>query len=854
MKKLIFILMFLPFIGFGQSELVGDSLDVYGGGSFDGIIKIAGDTTQSITGGIAYYDSKLWYHNGSKWVEVGSGGGSADLGNWSFDIDSLLNNGDNQLYNESGILHSSNMFAVDNLSSSTFPETMIVRGIGEEHLSEARLGRTFKVEGDTLQARDDSKVDTTLLRQDHATNLFIGGETVGQSNTPLATTQGRYNTFIAPYAGQYNTTGYAAVMIGYAAGRNTTTGIRNTYVGYQAGFNSTGQDNTTLGTDAGYHNLGSYSVYIGMHSGKNTSDVNYTSNNNVFIGYVTGENLQTSSGQNTAVGSVSAQKLTTGVSNSFYGFKSGQNTTTGGKNIFIGDESGLNNLTGSSNIAIGYRSNWLSTAISHNTAIGESSQYSANLGSNVSLGNSSLNGNTGQRNTAIGYRAGARASSSESSVFIGYRAGDNAAYDNINNQLIIENSTGASPLIYGNFSSDSVAINGKFNVSGKIKTSDSLISPAIKSTGNLYAENSSAPSLYLRQSGSTSSYTRLYDLGTANTYWNKETASGTASIHISPKPNDGTGYGIMTFFRYTNTTGAKQIQIHEGDGTDNINILFSPNLDSYFNTGYGFAINATSTAFDFEVVGDAKINTLDVDDDPYDATWDGNNEVATKNAIYDKIETIGGGSFDDGPILDSLDLHRTLLTLHSDSLAKYDVRIAANYTGLAVVEDSVASYHTRLEAVEAAIIPIFAEMYFNEASATFLPAATSTWYQVTNGTNNLFSLGDYSGTASVGTDRLYLPAGKYEINSLLYLSCNPTKPLVQMRIASYTSGGTFSDACHIYANFDPNDVGDFEEHMAVNSYIDVPSGGYLRMELNATRNDGTFTYKSGNIIATRVSD
>jgi hypothetical protein len=39
--------------------------------------------------------------------------------------------------------------------------------------------------------------------------------------------------------------------------------------------------------------------------------------------------------------------------------------------------------------------------------------------------------------------------------------------------------------------------------------------------------------------------------------------------------------------------------------------------------------------------GDTMTGDLSVPDDVYDASWNGNLEVPTKNALYDKIQTLG---------------------------------------------------------------------------------------------------------------------------------------------------------------------------------------------------------------------
>ena len=62
---------------------------------------------------------------------------------------------------------------------------------------------------------------------------------------------------------------------------------------------------------------------------------------------------------------------------------------------------------------------------------------------------------SGARNTYVGINSGYNSLGSQN-VFLGYGAG----YDEKgSNKLYIENSTSATPLIYGDFSSNQVAIN-----------------------------------------------------------------------------------------------------------------------------------------------------------------------------------------------------------------------------------------------------------------------------------------------------------------------------------------------------------------------------------------------------------
>lgn len=117
-----------------------------------------------------------------------------------------------------------------------------------------------------------------------------------------------------------------------------------------------------------------------------------------------------------------------GTGNAVFGLNAANNLTTGQLNTHIGDNAGFSN-TGDGNTAIGYSA--LSTQPTNNTV-------------------------------AVGYAAGS-ASPASNSVFLGWRAGYSEPRDNT---LIINNaSTSASPasanaLIYGEFDTGVVKING----------------------------------------------------------------------------------------------------------------------------------------------------------------------------------------------------------------------------------------------------------------------------------------------------------------------------------------------------------------------------------------------------------
>ena len=139
----------------------------------------------------------------------------------------------------------------------------------------------------------------------------------------------------------------------------------------------------------------------------------------------------TTVGDNTAVGA-DALALTTATNNTAVGRQAGVATTTGAGNTFIGRNAGATNTTGGSNVFYGSSAGGINT--------------------------------TGNSNVAIGTSAGSTAAANLSnSIYIGTNAGNPAA---ASDQLWIDNSNTATPLIFGNFATDTVAINSRLTLAG----------------------------------------------------------------------------------------------------------------------------------------------------------------------------------------------------------------------------------------------------------------------------------------------------------------------------------------------------------------------------------------------------
>jgi len=206
------------------------------------------------------------------------------------------------------------------------------------------------------------------------------------------------------------------------------------------GFVWSQYDLTHYGTNSGVNGNGS--SYFGVSAGY--SAVSMSANYNTLIGYYSGRNI------------------TTGINNSFVGASSGQSLTTGSNNSFLGYQAGYSSTSGSHNTYIGYQTGYTSTLSGYNTYIGYQAGYSSAASYNTYIGTyCGYNNSSGTYNTMIGYSAGRNNTSGARNVFVGYGAGYN---ETGSNKLYISNSSTTTPLIYGDFSTNALTINGSFKV------------------------------------------------------------------------------------------------------------------------------------------------------------------------------------------------------------------------------------------------------------------------------------------------------------------------------------------------------------------------------------------------------
>ncbi len=223
-------------------------------------------------------------------------------------------------------------------------------------------------------------------------------------------------------------------------------------------------NNTFLGSGAG-NSLGGSAVdntLIGVNAGSSVS----TGDQNTFVGDSAGENNTASF--NTFVGAFSGRDNTSGSNNTFVGVEAGKVNTSGGNNTFIGEDAGVANTSGSTNTFIGVDSGLSNTSGGNNTFVGEQAGQSNTTGRrNTYLGEEAGRDNTtGEDNTFIGENAGRNNTSGSGNVFLGSDAG---RLEVGSNKLHIDND-GSTPLIYGEFDTNIVGINGSLGVGTEMPT------------------------------------------------------------------------------------------------------------------------------------------------------------------------------------------------------------------------------------------------------------------------------------------------------------------------------------------------------------------------------------------------
>jgi len=457
---------------------------------------------------------------------------------------------------------------------------------------------------------------------DGSNNIAIGHQALNGN------TDGSFNMAIGTFSLFSNTTGESNLGIGYRTGFHNSTGIRNVVYGQEANFfNTSGSFNTIIGFNAGRgtsHHFKSGNIFIGYQAGYNEIGSNklYLENSNSNSPLIWGDfaldSLQIN-GNLHVTGNITSDGLSIGAAE----INDLADAKTNSNNLYLGSQAGnSDNGTPTSNTALGILALYGNTA-NGNTAVGKwalsgniSGASNTGIGSDVMLNNTTGNSNVaiggfanyfnqeGSNNTIIGVEAGRGTAvhSKSGNVFIGHQAGYNEIRDN---RLYIENSNSDKPLIYGNFESDSVKINGRAHVTTSLSVGSQT--KAIVPNSVAFGENTETHGLSGLAAGkdnlSWGFYSSAFGLGTrAMAYVG--TAIGRYNV----------GSALAVFSEWNETDPIFEI----GNGTDNANR--SNALTVLKNGNVGIGPSAPTASLHVDAVNGVVFNGLTTGEIPIEGS------------------------------------------------------------------------------------------------------------------------------------------------------------------------------------------------------------------------------------------
>jgi len=291
-------------------------------------------------------------------------------------------------------------------------------GLNYFHLNQAEYDSVLNING-TINASSYWTQTAGVLSPTTATdsvNIATGSE-YQQNGVNLISVPSTSATSIAIGNTGFTGTGNYNLLIGNSAGDDLTTATSNVMMGDHAGFRQTGKNNVYIGYQAGY-------------------GVNGASNGEANIG----------------IGKNSLLSVTTGYNNIAIGLEAGNKIAGALYNNYIGTYAGRYQ-TGSGNFALGY-----------NALAGVNG--ASNGANNIVMGYyAGSRITTGSTNLLLGRNNGLGLSTHSGNVFLGYEVGKTNLV--ASNQLAIDNSDTATPLIYGEFDNDFIKINGYLTLATK---------------------------------------------------------------------------------------------------------------------------------------------------------------------------------------------------------------------------------------------------------------------------------------------------------------------------------------------------------------------------------------------------
>lgn len=234
----------------------------------------------------------------------------------------------------------------------------------------------------------------------------------------------------------------------------------------------------------------------------------------------------------------------TGTKNTILGYEAAYSLTTGHNNVIMGYEAGRQISSAQYNVYLGWYAGRANNS-SANVMIGNGAGRYSTGGSNVYVGGTSAAANvSGQRNVIVGFGAGGQVNSGSDNVFIGYTAGLN---ESGSDKLYIHNSHSSTPLIWGDFNSRIMKVNGTLDAVGS------------------FGVNSASPSysfdLVSKTAASSSSITY------AGRFYHQYNSNYARGVIIRAGSTSGSSSGTVYFIRCADYDGTYVGNIYSSNGS-----------------------------------------------------------------------------------------------------------------------------------------------------------------------------------------------------------------------------------------------------------------------------------------------
>lgn len=471
----------------------------------------------------------------------------------------------------------------------------------------------------------------------------------------------------------------------------------------------------------------------------------------------------TTGDQNTAYGTYSLQEITSGSWNTAVGAYAGWENSTAEYNTFVGAQAGMTVKVGSNNVGVGF--NVMRNATnggSHNTGVGNQALQSVNSGNyNIAVGSSAgILVGSGSNNVLIGYNAGNNLTSGSSNVLIGYQVGSGTV-DTINtesNLLMIDNSNTATPLIYGNFSTDALTFNGSTTTTGNVTVGGGASASEVR---------------FLEPSGSGSDYTAF------------KAQTQAANVTYTLPAADGTNGYVLT----TNGSGSLSWAAASGGAT---------NIDGLSDAKSGGTDFSNSLILGHQTTGtlNAASNNTSVGYGTIQAITSGDDNTAIGfNALYAVQDGWGLTAVGSGALQNASSASRTVAVGYQ---AGYNV-VNAGYSVFVGYESGKSYVST------GASVGVGYRALYNATGAHNIAIGLETLVNTT-GTNNI-AIGSYtSGAVTGGSNNVAVGYGAAQkitsgsSNVILGNSAGPTNAVGNVSNKLYIHNSE-SDSPLIYGDF-----------------------------------------------------